>query len=76
MNRYDIVLMRLRAGLYQYELAQLLSVPATVISNLERGKNPITPEIERLIREAINAATPLSGKRASISPFKEHTGGK
>lgn len=76
MDRYELVLMRLKAGLYQYEVAQLLSVPATIVSHLERGKDPITPEVEKRIREAINAAPPLSGKRAQISPFKEPTGGK
>ena len=56
MEGYDLVLMRLKAGLYQYQLAQLLGVPATVISSLERGRNPITPEAERQIIEAIKRA--------------------
>jgi len=56
MDGYGLVLARLRAGLRQYQLAQLLGVPPTVISNLERGLNPITPEIEREISAAIKQA--------------------
>lgn len=67
MDRFDLVLMRLKAGLKQYELAQLLGIPATIVSNLERGKNTITPEVEKRIREAIkqaqNRKAALSGRR-------------
>lgn len=56
MNKFDVTLMRLKAGLKQYELAQLLGVPQTIICDLERGRRPITPEIEKWIREAINEA--------------------
>lgn len=61
--------MRLKAGLKQYELAQLLSAPATIICDFERGRRPITPEVEKRIREAIDEAlnrkttAALSGKR-------------
>ena len=54
MDRFDLVLMRLKAGLKQYELANLLGVPGTIICDLERGRRKITPEIEERIREAIN----------------------
>ena len=59
MDRFDLVLMRLKIGLKQYELAQLLGVPPTIICDLERGRRSITTEIEERIKEAI------SGKLAS-----------
>jgi len=55
MERFDLVLLRLKAGLKQYELAQLLSVAPTVICDLEKGRRPITPEVEKRIRGAIQA---------------------
>jgi len=54
MDRFDLILLRLKAGLKQYELANLLGVPGTIICDLERGRRKITPEIEERIREAIN----------------------
>ena len=67
MERFDLILLRLKAELKQYELAQLLGVPATIVCDLERGRRPITPEIERRIREAINKAknrnVTVSGRR-------------
>ena len=68
MDRFDLVLMRLKIGLKQYELAQLLGVPATIVCDFERGKRPITPEVEKRIKEAINEvpnrkAMSLTGKK-------------
>lgn len=54
MERFDLILLRLKSGLKQYELAQLLGVPATIVCDLERGRRPITPEVEKRIKEAIN----------------------
>lgn len=56
MDRFDLVLLRLRAGLKQYELAQLLGVAATIVCDLERGRRAVTPEMEKQIRGAINQA--------------------
>ena len=56
MGRFDLILLRLKSGLKQYELAQLLGVPATIVCDLERGRRPITPEVEKRIKEAINEA--------------------
>jgi len=67
MERFDLILLRLKAGLKQYELAQLLGVPATIVCDLERGRRPITPEIEKQIAEAISKAkkenVTVSGRR-------------
>lgn len=56
MNRFSLVSMRLKAGLKQWELAQLLNMSQTSLCDLERGRRPITPEIEEKIRRAIDAA--------------------
>ncbi|MBA7706818.1 hypothetical protein ES703_115675 [subsurface metagenome] len=37
MERFDLILLRLKAGLKQYELSQLLGVPGTIVCDLERG---------------------------------------
>ena len=56
MDRFQLVVIRLKGGLKQYELAQLLGVPPTIICDLERGRRLITPEIEKRVKEAINEA--------------------
>lgn len=65
MDRFELVLMRLRVNLKQYEVAQLLGVPPTIICDLESGRRPITPEIEKRIREDILNRKAISGKLAS-----------
>jgi len=61
MDKYEIILMRLKAGLKQYELAQLLGVPATIICDFERGRRPITPEVEKRIMVALDEAKKRNG---------------
>lgn len=56
MNRFRLVSMRLKAGLKQRELARLLNMSQTSLCDLERGRSPITPEIEEKIRRAIDNA--------------------
>jgi len=56
MDRFDLTIMRLKGGLKQFELAQLLGVPQTILCDLEKGGRPITPEVEKRIREAITKA--------------------
>lgn len=53
VGRYELQLFRAKVGLRQYELAQLLSVPATIVCDLERGRRPVTDEWERRIREVL-----------------------
>ncbi len=67
MDRFDLVLLRLKGGLKQYQLAQLLGVTQTALCDWERGRQPITPEIEKQIKKAINKTknrkTTVSGRR-------------
>ncbi len=66
-SRYSLILMRLKAGLKQYELAQLLGVSPTVICDLERGRRSITPEIEKWIKEAITEVNRKSSSGKLVS---------
>lgn len=56
MNGFQLVILRLKAGLKQYQLAQLLNIPPTIICDLEKGRRRITPEVEKRIRQAISQA--------------------
>jgi len=56
MDRFKLIAIRLKTGLKQWELAQLLGISQTTLCDLERGRRPITPEIEEKIRRAIDAA--------------------
>lgn len=47
MDRFELILLRLKAGLKQYELAALLGIPPTIVCDLERGRRTITPEVEK-----------------------------
>ena len=54
MDGIELLQLRRRADLAQYELAQRLGVPQTVVCDLERGRRPVTPEWERRILRVIN----------------------
>lgn len=58
MDRFQLILLRLKAGLKQWELADRLGVSGTVVCDLERGRRLITPEIEARIRNAIKIDHP------------------
>lgn len=66
-NQYDLIVMRLKAGLKQYEIAAVMGISPTIICDIERGRRSITPEIVKHIREAINEAknrkTIVAGER-------------
>ena len=56
MDRIDLVCMRVRANLRQYEVAARLGIHPSVICDLERGRRPITPEIEQRTARALHEA--------------------
>lgn len=56
MDGFQLVILRLKANLKQYQLAQLLNIPPTIICDLEKGRREITPEVEKRIRQAISQA--------------------
>jgi transcriptional regulator with XRE-family HTH domain len=53
MDRFDLLNLRLRAGLRQYQLAALLGVTQTWLCDLERGRRPLTPDMQERICQAI-----------------------
>ena len=65
MDKYVLVSMRLKAGLKQWELAWLLNMSQTRLCDLERGRQPITPEIVENIRNAIHEAKSVKGTGSS-----------
>ena len=64
VDRYELQMARVKAGLRQYEIAQLLGVPATIICDLERGRRPVTDEWERRIREVLARRDSMDGNDA------------
>jgi len=66
MDRYELILMRLQAGLKQYQLAQLLGVPQTTMCDWERGRRPINLEVERRIRQALNQKLSTASKTSEV----------
>jgi ribosome-binding protein aMBF1 (putative translation factor) len=53
MDRFGLIKKRLKAGLKQWELAQLLNINQTSLCDLERGRSQITPEIAKRVEKAI-----------------------
>lgn len=49
----DVLVARRRAGLKQYQLAQRLGVPQTVLCDIERGRRELTEDMARRIIEAL-----------------------
>jgi DNA-binding XRE family transcriptional regulator len=68
MDRFELILLRLKANLKQWELADRLQVSPTVICDLERGRRPITPEMETRIKMAIKEGrrTMLEGEEMAL----------
>ncbi len=56
MDRFQLLALRLQAGLRQYQLAALLGVTQTWLCDLERGRRPITPQIQQRISQVIARA--------------------
>ena len=63
MDRFELITLRLRAGLKQWELAQRLGISQAALCDLERGRRPVTTELEQRIRKAIHEAQAAKAKR-------------
>jgi len=61
VDAIELIVLRRQAGLWQYQLAALLDLPQTVISDMERAKRPIAPEVADRIRRAIDEAKGARG---------------
>ena len=53
MDRFDVVMLRLKAGLRQYELAQFLGISQTFLCDVERGRRPVTKRLEEALEAAL-----------------------
>ena len=53
MDRFDVVMLRLKAGLRQYELAQFLGISQTFLCDVERGRRPVTKGLEEALEAAL-----------------------
>ncbi len=53
MKGIDIVVKRRELGIKQWELAQLLVMPASELSQIETGRRPMSPELEDRIKTAL-----------------------
>ena len=54
MDRFELITMRLKAGLKQWELARLLNISQTNLCDMERGRQAINPDIEAKIKRVID----------------------
>ena len=65
----DLKVMRVRAGLKQYEVAQRLGIPPPALSGYENDRKPLSPDRAAAISEAIRElaereATKVGDERA------------
>jgi len=62
MTGLEITIMRIREGLHQWEVASELGFSSAWLSKLERGRNPLTPDVAKSIVAAIEklAGTPIN----------------
>lgn len=55
MNGLDAKILRIRAGVKQYQLAAALGITQTTLSLIENGRKELTPGWEHRIREALTS---------------------
>lgn len=63
MDGLEIKVRRIRAGLYQYELAARLGMNQTKLSEIECGRVLPSPELQERILEAIRGARDAKARR-------------
>lgn len=57
LQAIDLKILRLRAGLKQYELAARLGIPASALSEIENGRRQPSPELLARMLEIIEGET-------------------
>jgi DNA-binding XRE family transcriptional regulator len=50
MNGLDILVARRKLGLNQWQLASFIDIHPARLSEIERGRRPLTPELEAKIK--------------------------
>ena len=64
MDRFDLVTIRLKNGFKQWELARLLNISQTTLCDLERGRRPISPNLEQKIQRVLKRMQTDGGESA------------
>ena len=64
MKGLEILNLRKKAGLKQYELAALLKIPAPILCEMETGRRPIHRNIERKIHNVLKRVRSNGGEDA------------
>lgn len=57
MDGLEILILRRKAGIYQWELAALIGMGPGRLSEMERGRRLIPPEIEEKIKLVLRKET-------------------
>lgn len=57
----ELKIARIKAGLKQYELAAILKIGATKLSEMESGRRAIPPEVLEKIRQILNETQKAKG---------------
>lgn len=62
MDGIDILVARRRLDLRQWELASAIGIHPARLSEIERGRRPLTPALEQKIRLALEQINRAKGK--------------
>lgn len=54
MNGLDILVARRKLSLNQWQLASFIGIHPARLSEIERGRRPLTPELENKIKTILN----------------------
>ena len=62
LSGIELKVLRIRSGVKQYQLAQALGIPASVLSGYENGLRAISPDLAKTMTRAIEelAARPVA----------------
>jgi len=63
MNGLDILVARRKLGLNQWQLASFLGIHPARLSEIERGRRALTPELEAKTRMMLNELKKKGGKQ-------------
>lgn len=62
MNGIDILVARRKLGLNQWQLASFIDIHPARLSEIERGRRPLTPELEVKLRMVLHGLAKKGGK--------------
>lgn len=62
MNGIDILVARRKSGLNQWQLASFIGIHPARLSEIERGRRPLPPELEAKIKTIFDELRKQGGK--------------